>query len=307
MAGEGGAPLVSVLLCTCEGRDSRMLRAAVDSVLAQDFADFELLLCQNGSGQLPEDIRKLAAGDSRICLLEAKEGRRLAYGLNLCLERARGKYLARMDDDDLCAPERLGCQVQYLESHPEAAFVGCCAALFDEHGIWGHRQMPERPRAEDFLRFSPYIHPGVMFRRSVFSDGTRYRTDIRRGEDYELFLRLAAVGCIGYNLQEELLFYREDLNGYRRRKLGSRLDEVGIRFQGFARLGILFPMGWLYGLRPLAAWCVPSVLVRLAKRLLHQWLGEMRHSLFKAGWRRSSLRKIEKEQKRKMGKKLKAG
>ena len=202
----------------------------------------------------------------RIRLIGGGSNRGLGYSLNLCIRAAKGKYLARMDDDDICAPERLRIQAAYLERHPEIDFVGCNAGLIGREGVWGHRRMPELPKKKDFLRYSPYIHPAVMFRRSLFEGRSLYRTNTRRGEDYELFMRLTAEGCQGYNLQKELFFYREDEESYRRREWGSRLDEVKIRRDGFRRLGLLLPWGWLYVLRPLAAGCVPCTLVPMLKK-----------------------------------------
>lgn len=255
-------PTVSVIMSTYGWQDVEYLNSAIGSVLGQTFGDFELILCNDGleEGQA-EYLRRLAETDRRIKLINNPENRGLAYSLNQCIKAAKGKYLARMDDDDICDPRRLRVQVDYLDRHPEVDFVGCNAKLIRRDGVWGSREMPERPKKGDFLRFSPYIHPAVMFRREVFAGQEAYRTDTCRGEDYELFMRLTASGYQGCNIQEELFSYREDGESYRRRKFRSRLDEVRIRRQGFAALGILVPWGWLYVLKPLAAGCVPSFFV----------------------------------------------
>lgn len=251
-------PKISVLMSTYNpSRDGGFLEA-VQSVLGQTYEDFEFLICDDGSGEEGAGLlEKTASQDSRIRLLRNRERRGLAYGLNHCIREARGSYLARMDDDDLCLPERFQVQLEYLEGHPETAFVGCNAKLMSEDCIWGSRRMPERPSERDFLKYSPYIHPTVMFRRSVFQGREGYRTDTVRGEDLELFMRLAGEGIQGVNLQEELFCYREERDSYQRRTVRSRLDEVKIRCRGYGRLGILFPVGWLCALRPLAAACVP--------------------------------------------------
>lgn len=251
-------PEISVVMSTYVPSGAGGLWEAVQSVLAQTYQDFEFLICDDGSGEEGAALLKeLAAVDRRIRLLRNRERMGLASSLNRCIGEARGNYLARMDDDDLCLPERFQVQLDYLERHPEAAFVGCNAKLMGQGRIWGSRHMPEKPVKRDFLKYSPYIHPTVMFRRSVFQGREGYRTDTVRGEDLELFMRLAGEGIQGVNLQEELFCYREERGSYQRRTVRSRLDEVRIRYRGYGRLGILFPAGWLCALRPLAAACVP--------------------------------------------------
>ncbi len=270
MGSKGNVPEVSVLMSTCGGRDGEGLARAVGSVLGQTLSGLELVLCWDGPGEPPEALQETARKDERVRLARTGEKKGLAAALNLCISLSRGRYLARMDDDDVSSPERLERQAAYLEAHPEVWYVGSCAAVYGPEGVWGHRLVPERPGKKDFLKCSPYIHPSVMFRRAVFEGGRGYRTDTRRGEDYELFLRLAAEGFVGHNLQEELVACLEDGASYRRRSLGSRLDEAAIRWQGFARLGVLLPWGWLCAARPLAAACVPPPLILGTKKLYHR-------------------------------------
>jgi len=266
-------PTISVIMSTYGWRDVGYLNSAIQSVLKQTFSDFELILCNDGAVEEQADyLRYLAGADGRIRLICNPENKGLACSLNLCIREARGKYLARMDDDDVCEPDRLEVQLNYLKEHPEIDFVGCNTKLIGTEGVWGHRRMPENPQKKDFLRFSPYIHPSVMFRSSLFQGQEAYRTDTRRGEDYELFMRLTASGHRGANIQRELLSYREDEASYRRREWGSRLDEVRIRFRGFASLNLLWPLGWLCLLRPLAAGCVPQTLIYRLKKRYHQML-----------------------------------
>lgn len=267
----GDIPVVSVIMSTCGRQKAEYLKDAVQSVLDQEDVDLELIICNDNVPKEHSDyLHRLAGSDTRVRLADNPESRGLAYALNLCIGMARGKYLARMDDDDICRPGRLKIQSDYLEKHSGIAYVGCNAMLIDERGVWGHRQLPAEPGKKDFLRFSPYIHPSVMFRSDVFRAQEGYRTGTRRGEDYELFMRLHAAGYRGCNIQKELFSYREDRNSYKRRSPGSRLDEMKIRYEGFKALGIMLPWGWLYVLRPLAAGCVPGFLIHGARKLRHR-------------------------------------
>jgi len=262
-------PVISVIMSVYNQKNFRYLNDAVMSILRQTFSDFEFIIYNDGSDdEILKQLQKYTESDSRILLINNPVNQGLAYSLNACIDVARGKYLARMDDDDICDVRRLQVQYDYLEKHQAAAFIGCNAALTDDDGVWGHRCMPEKPNRKDFLKFSPYIHPTVMIRRSVLEQGNTYNTsrETLRCEDYELFMRLEEAGYRGYNIQQELFCYREDYNSYQKRKLKYRLAEIQIRYQNFKKLKMLTPLGMLYALRPLASAMVPSGLILYAKK-----------------------------------------
>ena len=173
-----------------------------------------------------------------------------------------------MDADDICEPGRFERQYEYLKHHPEVGYVGCGAELFDDRGTWGKREMPPEPSAEDYLRYSPFIHPSVMFRAEVLKKAGGYRVDreTMRCEDYDLFLRLYLSGCYGYNLPDVLFRYREDRDSFRRRTFRSRIREMRVRMRYFGRLPVSGGKKLLYMLRPLAAALVPGRVIRLVRR-----------------------------------------
>jgi len=262
-------PAISVIMSIYNQRNFAYLKEAVMSVLIQTFTDFEFIIYNDGSDDVVlEQLKQYAAADERIVLINNPVNHGLAYSLNACIDVAHGKYLARMDDDDVCDPRRFQVQYDYMESHPETAFVGCNAALIDENGIWGHRKMMPTPGKKDFLKFSPYIHPTVMIRRSVLEEGDGYNTsrETLRCEDYELFMRLEKAGYNGSNIQQELFYYRENHYSYQKRNLKSRLAEMRIRHKNFKELGLLNPLGYLYVIRPLLSATVPSYLILNAKK-----------------------------------------
>ena len=97
-----------------------------------------------------------------------------------------------MDGDDISLPHRLEVQRAFLDVNPQFDYVGSAAALLEGEKLWGMRRLAAIPQKEDFLSFSPYIHPSVMFRREIFEKYGLYNiSDLcRRCEDYELFIRL---------------------------------------------------------------------------------------------------------------------
>lgn len=250
---------VSIIMGTYNP-DEKKLKRAVQSLILQTVPEWELLLYDDGSdGQFVPLIRETAMLDGRIRLLRGTENRGLAAALNRCLLRARGQYIARMDDDDVSLPNRLERQLVFLESHPQYQWVGSGAELIDENGVWGFQRMPEIPQPRDFLFHSPYIHPSVMFRKSALIRGGGYCTAkaFLQVEDYELFFRLHRLGMRGYNLSEPLLRYWEDYASYQKRTYRRRIREAKLRYHGFRGLGILNSGTFCYVLKPLLVGVIP--------------------------------------------------
>lgn len=257
---------ISVLMSVYNPSDKTILDRAVRSIIGQTFREWEMILYDDGSEEkYISAIQKAASMDSRIRYIRGEKNMGLAHALNAALPLARGKYIARMDSDDISRPERFVREYEFLESHPEYQWAGSNTELIDREGRWAVRKMPEMPGERDFLNYSPYIHPSVMFRKEVLLEYRGYR-EYRRGEDYELFMRLHAAGLQGYNLQEELFAYREDMDTYGHRKYRYQIEEVGIRFAGFHRLGILNPKTLPYVLKPLVTGFVPHRLLASMKK-----------------------------------------
>lgn len=262
---------ISVIMGLYNPKNREHLLQALLSVIHQTMNDWEMILCDDGSDEdCAKIIREAAELDSRIILIKNKTNHGLGYSLNKCIRTARGRYIARMDGDDISIPERFQKEYDFLESNRQYQWTGSNAALFDENGIWGVDRMPETPKEKDFLPYSPYIHPSVMFRKEILLETGGYPTTelTRRCEDYELFMRLHKAGYRGYNLQEPLVQYREDGNTYKKRTLQSRIREMQIRYRGFKQLGILRPDTAAYVIRPLAAGALsPGVLEYLRKNI----------------------------------------
>lgn len=262
-------PAISVIMGVYNQWNEEILRKAVGSILNQTFTDFEFIIWDDGSHPcVAKTIQSLSALDKRIKIAGKDENHGLAYSLNACIGMAQGRYIARMDADDVSLPERLEMQYAFLESHPEYAWCGCNTNLFDQNGVWGIRRMPQIPVLHDYLKFSPYVHPTVMFRAKLFdaNEGYLESEETLRCEDYEIFMRLMERGLKGYNLPEILFCYREDQASYQRRKFCFRVNEAKLRYRNFKKMGILFPAGWLYALRPIAGGLLPSKLISYLKR-----------------------------------------
>lgn len=261
-------PEISVIMGTYNENRAQTAQA-IDSVLKQTFQDFEFIICDDGSDAMfYQWLGRYCKKDSRIVLLRNLRNQGLAAALNRCLSHACGKYVARMDADDLSRPDRFEKQIAFLRRHGQYALAGSNAKLMDESGVWGERKMEEMPQKESFLHTSPFIHPAVMIRRREMEKLRGYceSPEILRAEDYEFFMRLYAKGYRGYNLQEPLFAYREDMRSYAKRKYRFRICECRVRFHGFRRLGVL-KGNMHHVLRPLVAGLVPArLMIRVRKR-----------------------------------------
>ena len=197
------APVVSVIMPVYNAE--RYLRAAIDSILAQSFHRFELLIIDDGSTDGSMEIVR-SYTDSRIRVF-SEPHRGLVAALNKGLTEARGDYIARMDADDVSKPERLCKQVAYMQSHPETPLVGCWARLIDAKGKpTGNSKMP--PTQGWRLRVAlcganQFVHGSVMMRREAVLQVGGYRAAFVTTEDYDLWLRLGEVGVLA-NLAEPL-------------------------------------------------------------------------------------------------------
>lgn len=254
----------------------KTLVQAVDAIRKQTYRSWELILCDDGSSdgtyQLAEE---LAEGDPRIILLKNQSNLGLSKTLNRCLERAGGDYIARMDGDDDCHPERFARQLAFLQGHREFDFVSSAMLLFDESGVWGRKGVPEYPSIEQVVTGSPICHAPTMFRRSCFDAVGGYATDdnVLRVEDVELWIRLYGAGFRCYNIQEPLYYMRNDQNAYARRKYKYRVHSSMVRLKGCRRLH-LAPRDYLKAMRPMMIGLIPGPIRRHLKKYMQHRKGE---------------------------------
>lgn len=225
------------------------LPEAIDSILAQTFTDWNLILCEDGSS---DNTYEVAEGYRRkypnqIKLLKNEHNMGLNHTLNRCLAAADGEYVARMDGDDISLSTRLEKEVDFLDAYPEYAIVSTPMIFFDESGDWGRNQAIEKPEKHDFIKHSPvHCHAPCMIRREAYLAVGGYTEDKRmlRFEDVNLWYKLYAKGYKGYNLDEPLYKMRDDRAAAQRRGLKSRMNGVYVTYRGFQ----LFEFPWyMYG------------------------------------------------------------
>jgi glycosyltransferase involved in cell wall biosynthesis len=206
-------PLVSVVMPVFNSQS--YLDEAVKSILAQSLADFEFIIIDDGStDQSLKMLRSYERLDSRIRLI-SRPNTGLCGALNEALGLARGKFIARMDADDISLPERFAKQVEFLENHPEAVMVGTAIELIDGRG---RRLLRPPAKTSDEVLQSELLegnsgisHPTAMLRREPMVAAGGYDQASFPAEDLDLWLRLAEVGKLA-NLPEVLVRYRVHSN-----------------------------------------------------------------------------------------------
>ncbi len=200
-------PLVSVILPVYNAE--KYLRDAIRSVLDQTLNDFELLLIDDGSSDNSLAIMR-SFTDSRIRIIQNDSNRGLIYSLNKGIEISKGKYIARMDADDLCVAERFEKQVDFLEKNLAVGICGSDYYNFSDHGVGKSITLKDKNVIRAWLLFSPPLcHPTVMFRASMLKNNhLLYDSAYKHVEDYELWTRAALITDI-VNLQDFLLYYRD--------------------------------------------------------------------------------------------------
>lgn len=187
---------------------------AIESVLAQTFRDFEFVIVDDGStDSTPEILNRFAKQDGRIRIhRHANKGR--AESLNVGIGLAAGKYVARMDADDIALPHRLERQIEFIENHCEVGVLGGAYELID---VGGQSINVIRPPLTDseirllMLRYNPMCHPAILMRREVVLASGGYRAALLDADDYDLFLRMADRSKFA-NLDEIILQYRIHAN-----------------------------------------------------------------------------------------------
>lgn len=229
-------PMVTVLMSVYNGE--KYLREAIDSILTQAFRDFEFLIINDASTDRSREII-LSYSDPRIRLIDNEENIGLTRSLNKGLELAKGKYIARMDADDISMPERLEKQVRFMEENPDIAVLGSWAWVIDEN----NRINGELRTLTDFdllfleIFFSnPFVHSSTLMRTAFINKIGGYDKQYERTQDYDLWVRVIANGGKVLNVPEFLIKYRSHLENISTKKFKQQEDLAQLAIQNAYQL-----------------------------------------------------------------------
>lgn len=204
------SPSISIILPAFNSE--AFIAEAIRSLLSQTFTDFELIIINDGSTDRTEEII-LSFSDPRIHYHRNQKNSGLICTLNKAIDLAKGKYIARMDADDICIPERLSIQKNFLDQNVDIAAVAAPVIFIDragkETGVWElDRQTLLPARIKKVMPYENCIaHPSVMIRGVVLKE-FRYKDYQKNIEDYDLWLRLLNRGYAIGKTGMPLLLYR---------------------------------------------------------------------------------------------------
>lgn len=201
-------PRISVILPVHNGE--KYLAECLDSLLTQTVTDFEIIVIDDGSTDgTAELLDRYRGRDTRV--VPISEGKRGFVGaLSRGLEFARGHYIARMDADDVCLPDRFGVQLRHLDAHPDVVGCGTATEVFGDtpNTCQLFPTSPHQIRV-NLLFWSCFSHPTMMMRRGVFEIGDLgYRADYGGAADYDLWCQFDRRGLKLHNIPQVLLRYR---------------------------------------------------------------------------------------------------
>jgi glycosyltransferase involved in cell wall biosynthesis len=208
------SPTISVIIPVFNS--GKFLHEALDSILWQTYADFELIVIDDGSSDNSKEIIR-SYSDPRIRFYSNDKNSGLPYTLNKGIDLVTGKFIARMDGDDIALPSRFEKQVQYLYDHPEVAMIDTIMEYIDEQGNKLNRYNSTALEFEQVYRLMPRInclgHSSIMIRTEILK---AYRYKPVANEDYDLWLRMLADGLLIHKIKEPLLQYRVHTASYTR-------------------------------------------------------------------------------------------
>ena len=233
-------PEVSVIMSVFNGED--FLAESIQSVLAQSFKNFEFIIIDDGSKDNSlEVIRSYEALDSRIRVITQKN-QGLARSLNIGIKKSKGKYIARIDADDICYESRLKKQFTFMEENPAVDLVGSSVDVIDESGSITTSKI-QIASFEDIYEkrysLSPVLHITFFGKKTFFETNNGYRENFVFAQDYDLVLRGLDSGAIIQNMEEKLVKYRDFrtkinplkfIQQYRITELAIKLSKERLKF-----------------------------------------------------------------------------
>lgn len=248
-----GKPKVSVIMTVYN--EEEYIRQSVTSVLSQTYEDFELVIVNDGSTDRTQEILGNEFNDKRIRVF-SQENKGRIRALNQAIKLSTGEYIANLDADDYCLPQRLEKQVEFLDRNPDVAVVGTAYHRYDE--IRGEKWIRKYPMTDEKIRmemskYIPLCNSSVMIRKACLEEVGYYseELDALQGiEDMELWIRIAKKFKLA-NLDEPLVsrkirkdsFFHESLRHSERNRALARLNLKAIRELSLPIKYYFFPLG----------------------------------------------------------------
>jgi len=227
-------------LISCYHKDSALqLSEALDSLLKQTVQATEIIVVEDGilSNNLYSTLGQF---EKRLPIkrVQIKKNQGLGNALNQGLKQCSYDIVMRMDTDDICQSQRFEKQIEFLQKNPDVSIVGSWAKDINGDGkIIGERTFPtNHDEIVKIIWSCPFAHPTIAFRKSAIIEIGSYRTDIKRRQDYELWMRAAANGLKFANIPEFLLYYRFTEEYYKKNNFKVAWSQAKMGLEGLRNL-----------------------------------------------------------------------
>ncbi len=208
------SPILSIILPAYNA--ATYIAETIESVLHQDYTNFELLIIDDGSTDTTAEVVHPFTSDKRVTYIKNEQNMGLIQTLNKGISLARGKYIGRIDADDIWHnPHKISMQMEYINTHLDTVLIGTGAIAIDQYGktlFTMKYPSEEQIIRKQFLSGNPFIHPSVICLKEAMVNAGGFLIDDTYAEDYGLWLRIAALGHI-HNISEPLMKYRIHSNG----------------------------------------------------------------------------------------------
>ena len=234
-------PTVSVVMAAYNG--ASLIGETLDSLWAQSFGDFEVIVVDDCSTDDTLDVLR-ACPDPRLRLITAERNAGPVHSRNRAFVEARGRYVAGLDQDDICLPARFARQVAYLDANPDIVLLGADAAVLEDGTVTSSIKSPvTTPRLIEWLLHieNPLVWSTVMVRRDAIPAGDFTRPDLLYAEDFDLYHRMARIGGIA-RIDDPLLLYRKHGGGASKRYVSAmQASATRVLQESYAAVGAADP------------------------------------------------------------------
>ena len=228
-------PLCSIVMSTHNGE--LFLADAIESILNQTYKNFEFIIINDASTDKSLKIIK-SYNDDRIIIIDNEKNIFLAASLNKGIKASKGKYIIRMDADDISMPNRISKQVQYMESNPDIGISGTCSEIIGFNPGFIKYSQENHIIKYNLLYECHLLHPTIIMRNDVIKKHQLYYNEsYRKNQDYELFVRAIDKTIYG-NLADYLIKYRQTEQNIKREVHDQNKNVIKIQKQLFRKLGL---------------------------------------------------------------------
>lgn len=260
---------ISVLMSVYQSEAFQYLDRALQSIWTdQTLKPNEVILIQDG--KLGNELLAVISKwqnilEDKLIIHCNKENLGLTKSLNIGLTYATGKYIARMDSDDISHPQRFEKQVAFLNEHPEVSVVGGSLQEFNSDNIClnvRHYPHNDTEVLKYIYKASPLAHPTVMIRRSLFVSGLRYNEKYRTSQDIALWFDALCAGFQIANIDDVTIYFRRENDVFKRRSREKAFNEFNIYIFGIYRLYGLLTWKYIYPISRLCFRLLPVSAVK---------------------------------------------